>query len=502
MSEIEQEFEEISAMLRTPWSGVPHSPASIEVMLKVYALHKQATEGDISGERPGALEVEARAKYDACANLTGMSREEAMREYVRAVAASGLVPSPAPAPGQHSLPWWQRLPKEISRAPASTALDTKHLLKIKGAAAFDIMLRTAVTTILMASMAPRISSPRKLRHNLELMEFYKARADRARVTEVFAEPPHDVKVRPLPRQALGLQPGGINTELLTFESPFVTLHPDVRSEYGRHQRNRHAVAQYWRHPQGPMPTLIFIHGYGANNYLFNSLMFSLRWFYKQGYDILLCTLPFHGSRRNKYDPFSGFGYISNGFAHLNEATLQAVFDLRIWINYLQDRGAPAVGVSGLSLGGYIASLAAAVDSRLAFVIPNAPPVLMADLMTEWQPMAWAAKRLLPRYHLDLGDLRHFLAVHSPLTYPPAIAADRLLIIGGAGDRLAAPHHAKTLHEHWKGSRLHWFPGNHMIHLHQATYLRLMKQFMDDCCRRKIEETPTTFIISTQMGATN
>jgi acyl-CoA-binding protein/pimeloyl-ACP methyl ester carboxylesterase len=483
MSELQQEFDKISGLLRNPPAGFTPADNSIEMKLKLYALYKQATEGDVAGERPGALDMAARLKYDACAQLKGMSRHDAMLAYIKAAKATGI----AEAPAQHGQPWWRQLPQELARTPVSTALDSKHQLKIKSAAAFDVVLRTAVTTLLMVSMASRIASPRRFQRNLALMEFYKARADRASVADVFVEPPRHVKVTTLPRQAFDFQPSGINTELLTFESPYVTLHPDVRSDYDAHPRNRHATAQYWRHPQGPRPTLIFIHGYGANNYLFNSLMFSLRWFYKQGYDVLLYTLPFHGTRSSKYDLFSGFGYFGNGFAHLNEATLQAIYDLRIWINYLQDQGAPAVGVSGLSLGGYVASLAAAVDSRLAFVIPNAPPALMADLLVEWQPLAWAARRLLPKYHLDIRDIRHFLALHSPLTYPPVVAADRLLIIGGAGDRLAAPHHAKTLHDHWKGSRLHWFPGNHMIHVHQATYLRLMKEFMDDCCRRKIAE---------------
>ena len=49
--------------------------------LRLYALYKQATAGDASGERPGMFDMVRRAKYDAWAEVKGMSAGEAMREY-------------------------------------------------------------------------------------------------------------------------------------------------------------------------------------------------------------------------------------------------------------------------------------------------------------------------------------------------------------------------------------------------------------------------------------
>ena len=42
----------------------------------------QATVGDVTGDRPGMLSFEARAKYDAWAKLAGMTKEEAMQGYI------------------------------------------------------------------------------------------------------------------------------------------------------------------------------------------------------------------------------------------------------------------------------------------------------------------------------------------------------------------------------------------------------------------------------------
>ena len=53
-----------------------------ETLLKLYALFKQGTNGDASGKRPGMMDFVGRAKYDAWAEIQGMSKEEAMQTYV------------------------------------------------------------------------------------------------------------------------------------------------------------------------------------------------------------------------------------------------------------------------------------------------------------------------------------------------------------------------------------------------------------------------------------
>jgi len=56
-----------------------------EELLSLYALYKQATEGDVQGDTPEGFDFKAIAKYDAWAELTGKSREDAMKEYVTLV---------------------------------------------------------------------------------------------------------------------------------------------------------------------------------------------------------------------------------------------------------------------------------------------------------------------------------------------------------------------------------------------------------------------------------
>ena len=64
---------------------LPNEPSTGE-LLELYALYKQATVGDVSGPRPGAFDVRARAKHDAWAKAKGLATEEAMARYVALVA--------------------------------------------------------------------------------------------------------------------------------------------------------------------------------------------------------------------------------------------------------------------------------------------------------------------------------------------------------------------------------------------------------------------------------
>jgi len=55
---------------------------SNDVLLKLYALFKQVTEGDVQGTRPGGFDFKGAAKYDAWAKLKGVSQETAAKDYI------------------------------------------------------------------------------------------------------------------------------------------------------------------------------------------------------------------------------------------------------------------------------------------------------------------------------------------------------------------------------------------------------------------------------------
>lgn len=56
-----------------------------DAKLKMYALYKQATKGDVEGKRPGFTNPVGRAKYDAWAAVKGMAQSDAESAYVEFV---------------------------------------------------------------------------------------------------------------------------------------------------------------------------------------------------------------------------------------------------------------------------------------------------------------------------------------------------------------------------------------------------------------------------------
>lgn len=77
MSDLKARFEQAVAESKQ----LPEKPDNM-TLLKIYALYKQATAGDVEGKRPGFTDMVGRAKWDAWNELQGKSSEEAMQEYI------------------------------------------------------------------------------------------------------------------------------------------------------------------------------------------------------------------------------------------------------------------------------------------------------------------------------------------------------------------------------------------------------------------------------------
>lgn len=60
---------------------LPDKPDN-QTLLQIYALYKQATEGDVEGKRPGFTDMVGRAKFDAWAAVKGQDKDSAMQGYV------------------------------------------------------------------------------------------------------------------------------------------------------------------------------------------------------------------------------------------------------------------------------------------------------------------------------------------------------------------------------------------------------------------------------------
>lgn len=53
-----------------------------DTLLRLYALYKQGSEGDVNGDKPGFFDFVGTAKYEAWSKLKGTGKEDAMQKYV------------------------------------------------------------------------------------------------------------------------------------------------------------------------------------------------------------------------------------------------------------------------------------------------------------------------------------------------------------------------------------------------------------------------------------
>ncbi|MDX1695950.1 MAG: alpha/beta hydrolase family protein [Ketobacteraceae bacterium] len=375
-------------------------------------------------------------------------------------------------------PWWDNLETSFHKFPDDFELNFGTQLLVDGTVAADVALRTAAASLVSCLALPLSANPVQLLQDFKDSEIYRSKADSHDPEAFFVRPVKGaVEVKSRPGGFFDFRPTHGTCELLYFDSPFVPVNPSLRGRYRKNRNNMRAVAQYWRHNNGPRPTICVIHGFMADPYWLNRMFLALPWFYDQGYDILLYTLPHHGARKGTLAPFSGHGYFAGGISNINETVAHSVYDFRIFMDYLESQGVEKIGVTGISLGGYTSALLAAVEERLYFSIPNVPVVSLFDLMLQWFPASAVLKAGLRLSNLSIRDARHMLAVHCPLTYQPLIPNERLMIIGGAGDRLAPPKHSRLLWDHWDRCRIHWFPGNHVIHFDRGKYLREVALFL-------------------------
>ena len=77
MSNLKSLFEKAVAESKS----LPEKPDNM-TLLKLYALFKQASSGDVDGKRPGFTDMVGRAKWDAWDALKGSSAEKSMQDYV------------------------------------------------------------------------------------------------------------------------------------------------------------------------------------------------------------------------------------------------------------------------------------------------------------------------------------------------------------------------------------------------------------------------------------
>jgi acyl-CoA-binding protein len=80
MADLKKQFEKAA----TDVKSLTERPDN-DTMLRLYALYKQGSEGDVKGPKPGFFDFVGSAKYEAWEKLQGTSQDQAMGKYVELV---------------------------------------------------------------------------------------------------------------------------------------------------------------------------------------------------------------------------------------------------------------------------------------------------------------------------------------------------------------------------------------------------------------------------------
>ena len=80
MSDLQNQFEQAAKDIQ----ALTERPDN-DTLLKLYALYKQGSEGDVNGPKPGFFDFVGTAKYEAWAKLKGSAQDDAMKKYVALV---------------------------------------------------------------------------------------------------------------------------------------------------------------------------------------------------------------------------------------------------------------------------------------------------------------------------------------------------------------------------------------------------------------------------------
>ena len=236
--------------------------------------------------------------------------------------------------------------------------------------------------------------------------------------------------------------------------------------------------EHWVHEPGPAcGSVILLHGFAMGWPVIDAVALKARDWFERGFDVVMLTLPDHGPRRPAGALFSGQSYTVPHAVFLAAAVRRAIHEIFEVKGWLRAQGDRPVGLVGMSLGGYLASLCAGLSADFDFLIPLVPPACMGDL-------AWRVYRDTGHHRagldgsLDESTMRAAFYIHSPLAHPRKIDRKRILIIAGAGDRIVPPEHPTALWEHWDRPAIHWLRGSHVAPITNRALMPIVARHLE------------------------
>jgi hypothetical protein len=251
--------------------------------------------------------------------------------------------------------------------------------------------------------------------------------------------------------------GGVDFEQISFDS----VHPapaglSALTDWDA-ASNERAHAYLLRHHDKPRPWVVVVHGHRMGESRDMRFLGSRRLHRDFGVNIAHLVLPMHGPRgRADAHAFPGIDPVAN----LLGAT-QSVSDARsliAWIRSLTDR---PIGAFGVSLGGLVVSILAAMEPELTCVVAGVPLTNIATMLSDTVRSRWGDDAVADAHFLDDAPVE-LSRLASPLSFAPIVPLERRFIYAAIGDRLVTAGQAEALWNHWEKPTIRWLQGGHLL----------------------------------------
>jgi pimeloyl-ACP methyl ester carboxylesterase len=298
------------------------------------------------------------------------------------------------------------------------------------------------------------------------LRFYRRKGWLDKPAGFFAKPPPltDVTVRPVKRRRHSY-------ERIVFDSGYAPrVGEPGRERWLGYTANSREYALMLRHPE-PRPWLVCIHGAEMGRGGLDLALFRAWHLHEDlGLNVVVPVLPMHGPRARGLP--KGVAFPGEDVLDDVHATAQAVWDIRrlvSWIRMLEPGS--AIGLNGISLGGYIASLVASLEDGLTCAILGIPVADLVEILTRHAGLS----RNDPRLH-TVTLAQPIGRMVSPLSLTPRVPMRGRFIYAGVADQLVHPREqVARLWEHWGRPEIVWYHGGHTGFFRS----RPVQRFIDD-----------------------
>jgi pimeloyl-ACP methyl ester carboxylesterase len=296
---------------------------------------------------------------------------------------------------------------------------------------------------------------------------YAAHGWAAKPTAFYPAPTAPDRVELIPHRL-----GRTNYTSLSFASGFAP-HEDVpgAERWMQLQSSDRAQAFLLQHPEPDRPWLVNLHGYSSGTAM-DLLAFRAQHHHRTlGYNVIHPVLPLHG-RRTRRPNRSGQGFLTLDYVQHLHSFAHAVWDVRRCLAWVRAQGGTSITVHGVSLGGMLTALLAALDPDIDRVIAGTPFV---DVTKPVRHETVPPIRDAYEQHDLLGErLDRVSQVVSPLTMPCVVPEQGRFVYAGVVDRMTTPGEAHRLWTQWGRPEVCWYAGSHCA----SAWSREARRFVD------------------------